>query len=169
VFVCASYNRSKSEKSSPVLTRPEYQGRKNMATILVVDDYMTTQRLLRFILQQDNHNVIIAHNGLQALDCLAHGAVDLILTDLMMPEMDGLAFLEHLQAEERYRELPVIALTGSSREQDYQRARAAGVTALLTKPVDSQKILETVSQLIQPTRERAVGAAGWSLSVAIAL
>jgi two-component system, chemotaxis family, chemotaxis protein CheY len=140
-----------------------------MATILVVDDYTTSQRLLRFILQQDNHNVIIAHNGLQALDCLAHGPVDLILTDLMMPEMDGLSFLEHLQAEERYRTLPVIALTGSSREQDYQRARAAGVTVLLTKPFDSQEILETVSRLVQPTRERAVGAAGWSISLATAL
>lgn len=140
-----------------------------MATILVVDDHTTSQRLLRFILQQDNHVVATARNGFQALECLACRSTDLILTDLMMPEMDGLSFLEHLRAEERYRELPIIALTGSSREQDYQRARAAGVTALLTKPVDSQEIRNTVRQLVQPLREQAVGVTGWSLSVATAL
>ncbi len=138
-----------------------------MATILVVDDHITSQRLLRFILQQDNHAVITARNGLQALECLECISINLILTDLMMPEMDGLAFLEHLRMEERYRELPVIALTGSSREQDYRRARAAGVTALLTKPVESQEILAAVNGLVPPTRERAVGATGWSLVPAI--
>jgi two-component system, chemotaxis family, chemotaxis protein CheY len=134
-----------------------------MATILVVDDHTTSQRLLSFILQQDNHAVITARNGLQALECLECISIDLILTDLMMPEMDGLAFLEHLRTEERYRELPVIALTGSSREQDYSRARAAGVTTLLTRPVESQEILAAVNGLIPPTRERAVG---WSMAPA---
>jgi len=103
-----------------------------------------------------------ARNGLQALECLACISIDLILTDLMMPEMDGLAFLEHLRTKERYRELPVIALTGSSREQDYSRARASGVTTLLTKPVESQEILAAVNGLIPPTRERAVG---WSMAL----
>jgi CheY-like chemotaxis protein len=119
-----------------------------MATILVVDDYSTSQRLMRFILQQSNHAVRSAVNGLQALEFLAETAFDLVITDLNMPEMDGLALLQHLRADERYQALPVIILTGSPHEQDNVRAQAAGATMFLTKPVGTDELITVVDQLL---------------------
>lgn len=97
-----------------------------MAKILVVDDNTVSQRLLSFILQQGNHAVVTAINGVQAMEQLNEAGVDLVLTDLMMPKMDGLTLLEHLRADERYKDLPVIALTASVKEQHYSRARRPG-------------------------------------------
>ncbi len=121
-----------------------------MATILIVDDNSTSRRLLSYILQQEKHIVVTAINGLSAIQCLDETSVDLVLTDLLMPGMDGLAFLEHLRADERFRTLPVIALTGSGKQQHYLRAQAAGVTKFLTKPVESDEIVATVNRLVQP-------------------
>lgn len=126
-----------------------------MATILVVDDHSTSQRLLSFILQQSNHTVMTAVDGFEALECLKKATVDLILTDLLMPGMDGLTLLEQLRSDERYKTLPIIVLTASEREQHHRRARAAGVTTLLTKPIESDEIVEAVNRLV--LREQAVG------------
>ena len=124
-----------------------------MATILVVDDYSTSQRLLSFILRQSNHHVVTAIHGLRALEHLAKSTVDLVITDLSMPEMDGLTLLHELRADERFRALPVIILTGSAYEQDNARARAAGATTFLTKPVESEALIATVNQLLVQSAE----------------
>lgn len=126
-----------------------------MAKILVVDDHSTSQRLLRFILQQSNHTVLSAFNGFEALECLSRTDVDLLLTDLLMPEMDGLTLLEQLRSDERYKALPIIILTASEKEQHHQRAKAAGVTAVLTKPIESNEIIETVNRSMP--HEQSVG------------
>jgi CheY-like chemotaxis protein len=119
-----------------------------MATILVVDDYSTSQRLLSFILRQSNHTVVTAIHGLGALEQLAVSPVDLVITDLSMPEMDGLTLLQELRADARFQGLPVIILTGSAYEQDNTRARAAGATTFLTKPVESEELIATVNRLL---------------------
>jgi two-component system chemotaxis response regulator CheY len=119
-----------------------------MATILVVDDYSTSQRLLSFILRQSNHTVVTALHGLGALEQLAGASIDLVITDLNMPQMDGLTLLQKLRADDRFQSLPVIILTGSAYEQDGSRARAAGATTFLTKPVESEELIATVHQLL---------------------
>jgi two-component system chemotaxis response regulator CheY len=119
-----------------------------MATILVVDDYSTSQRLLGFILRQNNHTVVTANHGLNALEQLAKIPVDLVITDLSMPEMDGLTLLQELRADPRLTNLPVIILTGSAYEQDNARAKAAGATSFLTKPVESEELISMVNHLL---------------------
>jgi CheY-like chemotaxis protein len=119
-----------------------------MAMILVVDDYSTSQRLLGFILRQNNHTVVTAIHGLSALEQLAKISVDLVITDLSMPEMDGLTLLQHLRADPRLMSLPVIILTGSAYEQDNARAKAAGATSFLTKPVESEELISMVNRLL---------------------
>jgi two-component system, chemotaxis family, chemotaxis protein CheY len=119
-----------------------------MATILVVDDYSTSQRLLSFILRQHNHTVVTAIHGLNALDQLAKLPVDLVITDLDMPEMDGLTLLQQLRADPRLMSLPVIILTGSAHEQDNARTKAAGATSFLTKPVESEELILMVNRLL---------------------
>src|SRR5215216_6426678 len=121
-----------------------------MATILVVDDYSTSQRLLGFILRQNDHTVVTAIHGLGALDQLAEKPIDLVITDLSMPEMDGMTLLQELRANSQFQHLPVIILTGSAYAQDNTRARAAGATMFLTKPVESEELIAAVTRLLAP-------------------
>jgi len=128
-----------------------------MATILVVDDYSTSQRLLGFILRQNDHTVVTAINGLGALTQLAARAIDLVITDLSMPEMDGMTLLHELRANPQFQNLPVIILTGSAYAQDNTRAKAAGATSFLTKPVDSEELIAMVTRLLtQPDDAQAM-------------
>ena len=119
-----------------------------MATILVVDDYSTSQRLLGFILRQNDHTVVTAIHGLGALEQLAGRSIDLVITDLSMPEMDGMTLLQELRANPRFQNLPVIILTGSAYAQDNTRAKAAGATLFLTKPVESEELIAMVNRLL---------------------
>src|SRR5215218_2038441 len=119
-----------------------------MATILVVDDYSTSQRLLGFILRQNDHTVVTAVHGLGALEVLAERAIDLVITDLSMPEMDGMTLLQELRSNSQFQSLPVIILTGSAYAQDNTRAKAAGATLFLTKPVESEELIATVTRLL---------------------
>jgi two-component system, chemotaxis family, chemotaxis protein CheY len=124
-----------------------------MATILVVDDYSTSQRLLGFILRQNDHTVVTAIHGLGALEKLAERAIDLVITDLSMPEMDGMTLLQELRANPRFQNLPVIILTGSAYAQDNTRAKAAGATLFLTKPVESEELIAMVTRLLTQTED----------------
>jgi two-component system chemotaxis response regulator CheY len=119
-----------------------------MATILVVDDYSTSQRLLGFILRQNDHTVVTAVHGLGALEQLAERPIDLVITDLSMPEMDGMTLLQEMRANPQYQNLPVIILTGSAYAQDNTRAKAAGATSFLTKPVESEQLIAMVTRLL---------------------
>jgi two-component system, chemotaxis family, chemotaxis protein CheY len=122
-----------------------------MTTILVVDDYVSNHRLMDFVLRRNGYQVLVATNGLQALDQLTRASVDLVLTDLAMPKMDGLALLEHLRADVRYAHLPVVIVTASVNDRDARRARKAGVTDFLTKPVESEQLVRIVQQLTAAT------------------
>lgn len=119
-----------------------------MAKILVVDDHSVHLRMYSHTLRKHGHSVLVAANGRDALNCLIETEVDLVITDLAMPEMDGLMLLRHLRADERYRELPVIMLTASGQDQDQRMARDEGVSAFLTKPTGSRELVDTVHRLL---------------------
>ncbi len=119
-----------------------------MAVILVVDDDPISQRLLGYTLQKQGHQVLSAMNGLLAIARLDQAEVDLVITDLTMPEMDGPTLLKHLRADPRYAELPIIMLTASGQDQDRIQARAAGVSDFLTKPTSSRELIETVARIL---------------------
>lgn len=119
-----------------------------MATILVVDDHSPNQRLLSFILEQNHFSVVTALNGVQALERLEESPVDLVVTDLSMPKMDGLTLMKHVRTDERYKQLPIVVLTASGYERDLVRASNSGANACLTKPIDSQELVSLVSQLV---------------------
>lgn len=119
-----------------------------MATILVVDDYSTTQRLLGFILRQNDHTVVTAIHGLSALEQLAARSIDLVITDLNMPEMDGMTLLQELRVKPQFQNMPVVILTGSAYPHDNTRAKAAGATSFLTKPVESEELIAMVTRLL---------------------
>jgi two-component system chemotaxis response regulator CheY len=119
-----------------------------MATILIVDDYAPNHRLMSFVLEQHGYAVVAAYDGQQALDRLHNTPIDLVLTDLTMPKLDGLGLARAIRANPQHTAMPIIVVTASTHEQDHVRASGIGVNTLLTKPVDSEDLVHEVDQLL---------------------
>jgi CheY-like chemotaxis protein len=119
-----------------------------MATILIVEDSGLTLQLLNFLLQRSNHTVHKATNGLEALNNLSENNVDLIITDIHMPEMDGLRLLEKVRSNERLHDIPVIVLTASGLDSVEKQAFEKGATAFLTQPFSSIELEKIVSDCV---------------------
>jgi len=134
------------------------EGTNLMATILVVDDYAVTQRMLTYQLLKQGHQVVTANNGYEALDSLNDQNVDLMIVDLAMPEMDGLTVLRQLRSSHRYQSLPIVMLTASGREQDRTQAIKAGVDAFLTKPINVWQLVNIVDDLLVRATPTALAA-----------
>ena len=120
-----------------------------MAKILVVDDEPVTNRLLSLMLQRINHSVITANNGIEALSYLDKTHIDRMITDINMPDMNGLTLLEELRADQRHKNMPVIVLTAIGQEHMSQLAVQKGATNFLTRPISSWELKEAVTHCLQ--------------------
>ena len=117
-----------------------------MTRIAVVEDNADNRLLLHAILE-DAYALIEYDTGLAALEGLRHQVPDLILLDISLPGMDGLEVLRHIRADERLREIPVIALTAHAMLGDRESFLAAGFDGYLTKPIiDEQLLLRTIEE-----------------------
>lgn len=111
--------------------------------ILVVDDANLVRLYYRDALERVGFEVIEAFNGLEALETLLDGPVDLLIVDVNMPQMDGLTFLATLRSrDEGIASIPALVTTTESGPQDETAARAAGANAFLTKPVSQETLAE---------------------------
>lgn len=111
-------------------------------TILITDDDMRNIFALSSALQDYKINVLIANNGVEALDKLAeHPAIDLVLMDIMMPEMDGYEAMRKIRQQRQFANLPVIALTAKAMKNDKEKCIEAGASDYISKPVDVDKLL----------------------------
>jgi len=109
--------------------------------ILIVDDDMRNVFALSKILSDKGFNLLKAENGLKALAILkTETDVDLVLMDIMMPEMDGYEAIRRIRAQERYSKLPIIALTAKAMKKDYEDSIAAGASDYMSKPVDITRL-----------------------------
>ena len=111
-------------------------------TILVADDDMRNIFALSSALQEYEINIVIANNGRQALDKLAETpSIDLVLMDIMMPEMDGYEAMREIRNDKKFAKLPIIALTAKAMKNDREKCIAAGANEYISKPVDIDKLL----------------------------
>lgn len=120
-----------------------------MARILVVEDDPQVRRMLRFTLMRAGHEVAEAANGAEGLRLCDEAAPDLIVTDIIMPEMEGLETIKRLHDQRPA--LPVIAISGGGQvaPQGYlDLARKLGAREAFTKPVDRDALLEAVNRLL---------------------
>lgn len=104
-----------------------------MRTILVVEDSTMSREIVMRILRREGYNVVGATNGLEALDIVHQSQPDLVLLDIMMPEMDGLTLLEILRRSPETKEMPVILMTALSDEGRITRAKELGAQEYLVK------------------------------------
>ena len=119
-----------------------------MATILVVEDHAVTQRVLSKRLRDAGHTVVTATNGVEALEVLDEYPVDMIISDIAMPQMDGLTLLRRVRADERFAGVPFVMLTTSVLDQHRQEAQQAGANGFLEKPVSSWELEAMVKSLL---------------------
>src|SRR6185295_2283645 len=117
-----------------------------MKTILIVDDKISAQRLLADYLAANGFRAVVANNGREALYVARHEKPDLVLLDIMMPEMDGFEFLRHFRKE---RNTPVIMLTAKMEETDKVVGLELGADDYVTKPFGMAELVARVRAVMR--------------------
>lgn len=122
-----------------------------MARILVVDDNSVNLRVCRLILERFGHTVMTETNPVAALNGMATELPDVLVTDLMMPILDGITLTARVRALPGGGFMPIIILTARGEDDDHERAMQAGATSYLTKPVSSGALSEAVDAALSGT------------------
>jgi CheY-like chemotaxis protein len=118
-----------------------------MARVLVVDDERDVVELVKFLLERDGHQVIEAYNGREALEKAYAELPDLIILDIMMPEMDGYTVNARLTETESTRRIPVIILTAKGQMRDVFEM-ASNVAFYMEKPFDPKHLREKIQEVL---------------------
>ena len=119
------------------------------ATILVVDDNPTNLKLVSDVLECEGYTVLRAYDAQHAQKVLKQSLPDLMLVDIQMPGMDGLALTRLLKADPTYQHIRIVALTAFAMKGDDQKAFDAGCDGYITKPIDTRTLNDQVTGIIQ--------------------
>lgn len=118
--------------------------------ILIVDDSAAVRAAVAMMLRGGLYECIEAADGLEALDVLATQRVHCVISDLHMPNMNGLEFLQRLRQTTAHRFLPVLVLTTDRVDENRAELRRAGATGILSKPIDPAALNEAIQRAIAP-------------------
>ena len=116
--------------------------------ILIVDDSSSVRTVARMALREKGYDVVEASNGREALSKLDGERCHLVISDVNMPQMDGITLLKEIKRHPNYKFTPVIMLTTEAGEDKKQEGRAAGAKAWITKPFQPQVLVDAVAKLI---------------------
>ena len=119
-----------------------------MASILAVDDSVSMRQMVAFALEGAGHDVLEAADGTEALGIARDCKVDLVVTDVNMPKMDGITLIRELRALPSYKFTPMLMLTTESSPARKQEGKAAGATGWLVKPFDPDQLIATVKKVL---------------------
>jgi two-component system, chemotaxis family, chemotaxis protein CheY len=128
-------------------------------SILVVDDAAVVRHVVTLTLRKSGYDVVQAINGKDALDKLGSSNVGMVITDLNMPEMDGLELIRQMRQTAKYRFMPILMLTTVSQEEKRQEGQRAGASAWIFKPFHSGQLLEAVRKFVVPDEGSDTGPA----------
>lgn len=115
--------------------------------ILTVDDSKTMRDMVSFTLKKAGYEVGEAEDGKVALSVLAGAKFDLIITDLNMPNMDGISLIKSVRADAKHRGVPILILTTESDDKKKGDGKAAGATGWLVKPFSPEKLIELIQRV----------------------
>ncbi|MGE5478796.1 MAG: response regulator [Chloroflexota bacterium] len=117
-------------------------------TILVAEDSPSIRKFITLALKIQGYNVIPTQDGMDALEKLSKFGADLVVTDLNMPNIDGIRLVKAIRENKFFRRLPIIILSSASREEDIASGIEAGADAYLLKPFNTNKIQSEVAKLL---------------------
>lgn len=120
-----------------------------MKTIMTVDDSASLRQMIGVVLRGGGYEVVEAIDGMDALSKLKGQELQLFLTDVNMPNMDGLEFTRQLRAMPQYKFIPIVLLTTESHTDKKQQGKAAGATAWIIKPFDPDQLLAVVKKVMR--------------------
>lgn len=115
--------------------------------ILTVDDSASMRALLNHALTSNGFEVAQADDGVSALEWLAVNEVDVVITDINMPRLDGFGLIEQVRGGTKHRDRPILVLTTESSDEKKDRARRAGATGWIVKPFDTEKLVAAVRRV----------------------
>jgi two-component system, chemotaxis family, chemotaxis protein CheY len=115
--------------------------------VLTVDDSKTMRDMVGFTLRSAGFEVVEAEDGVCALSVLEKISVDLVITDINMPNMDGVTLVKHLRGKGNFRSTPILILTTEGGDEKKAQGRAAGATGWIVKPFAPDKLLQVVNKV----------------------
>lgn len=116
--------------------------------ILIADDSPTIRKFVAFSLTMQGFEVIAACDGMEALEKLPNNKIDLIITDLNMPNLDGFELIKSIRSSEEYEDVPIIVLSSLSGSEEIERGMNLGANSYLVKPFDPKRIQYEVAKYI---------------------
>ena len=117
--------------------------------IMVVDDCKTTRKLLGHYLKSRGYQVVFAENGLDALEKLGTDSVNMIMTDLNMPFMDGLELIKTLRSDSAWSNIPILMVTTENDGMEKERAIELGANGYIVKPVSGEVIAHNIKLILK--------------------
>jgi two-component system cell cycle response regulator DivK len=146
------FNRShRTKRNDGKLSRGRIDGRSATSkTVMIVEDNELNMKLFHDLLQAYGYHPIGTRNGIEALDLARKHRPDLILMDIMLPEVSGLDVTKWLKEDAELKAIPVVAVTAYAMKGDEERIREAGCEAYLSKPIQVAQFIETIQRFSGP-------------------
>ena len=119
-----------------------------MRSVLAVDDSASIRSLVSYVLKQAGFEVVLAEDGQEALDYAQENTVDLVLTDINMPNLDGIDLIKGLRALTHYKYVPLLVLTTEGGTDKKMEGKAAGATGWIVKPFDPDQLVTTINKVL---------------------
>jgi len=120
-----------------------------MKNVLIVDDSESVREVVKFTLESAGYQVKVGVDGKDALKYLDGSGIDLVITDLHMPNLDGISLIREIRNKEAYQYTPILLLTTESQQEKKMEAKEAGATGWIVKPFVQDKLLSTVKKVIR--------------------
>lgn len=118
-------------------------------TILVIEDNALNMKLVRSLLNLGEFNVLEAQDAEKGIHLARKHRPDLILMDIQLPGMDGLSATRNIKGDSELRDIPVVALTSYAMQGDEKKAKEAGCTGYISKPIDTRNFIQSISQFLK--------------------
>ncbi len=116
--------------------------------IMTADDSQSVRQMVSFTLSQAGYEVVEAADGREALQLLDSQAVNMLITDLNMPNMDGIELIRQARTKDQFKYMPIIMLTTESQDAKKQEGKAAGATGWIVKPFKPEQLLGVVKKVL---------------------
>ncbi|WP_140630779.1 response regulator transcription factor [Methylibium rhizosphaerae] len=117
-------------------------------TILIADDEPNIVISLEYMLQQSGYDVMVAHDGQEAVEAIARRVPDLLLLDIMMPRLSGYDVCQRIRESEAWRDIRIVMLSAKGREVEIAKGLALGADAYVTKPFSTRELLTQIHALL---------------------